>query len=349
MNELSAPFNLGPVKVVPYGVANLTGYSRDLAGQDVGRFYGGGGVRTALTFSRVYNEVSSELFNLKGLNHKATWHANYYTARSNVDHRTLPQLDRLNDDIHDLTYRSITPLQNIYIKDPRDLRALQTAGFYNPQNYAIRRLVDNRVDTRDDMEVVQVGLDQRWQTKRGAPGREHTVDWLAFDVSTSLFPRPDRDNFGKSTAFLEYRGVWNIGDETSLFSSGWFDPFESGARYWNVGWSTSRPKGANFGLSYSKTDPLNTNTLVGNVGYQLSKKYAINFLALYYDFGNDVGVMNMFQVMRTGTDFTMMVGIGYNQIQNNTIVQFAIVPNLAAGFGLARTLSSPVLGITPTR
>ncbi|MFM8270934.1 MAG: LPS assembly protein LptD, partial [Gemmata sp.] len=41
MQELSAPFALGPVKVVPYGLLDLTEYTTDLTGNEVGRVYGG--------------------------------------------------------------------------------------------------------------------------------------------------------------------------------------------------------------------------------------------------------------------------------------------------------------------
>jgi hypothetical protein len=345
-NELAAPLNVGPLKLTPYGVVDVTGYSRDLAGQDVGRVYGGGGVRAAMTFSRLYPDISSELFNIRGLNHKATWHANYFNARSNVDHTRLPQLDRLNEDIIDFAYRTMTPMHASFLKDPAAVRALTTAEFFNPQRYAIRRLVDTRVDTRDDLEVVQLGLDQRWQTKRGKPGKEHTVDWLTLDLSTSLFPRADQDNFGKSAAFFEYYTAWNVGDQTGLSSYGWFDPFMSGARYWNVVLSTTRPNKVGMSLAYRQTDPVNSKSVVFGLSYPLTRKYTIGAFTMQ-DFGTQIANNNSIQIMRTGTDLTIAIGIGYNQVQNNTTFQFSIVPNLAASAGLMNSLTSPLFNNTP--
>ena len=43
--ELSVPFQLGAVKVVPYGVVDLTEYTQDLNGNEIGRVYGAIGVR----------------------------------------------------------------------------------------------------------------------------------------------------------------------------------------------------------------------------------------------------------------------------------------------------------------
>ena len=46
--ELSLPFSAGPVKLVPYGVLDLTYYTQDLTGDDQGRIYGGGGLRASM-------------------------------------------------------------------------------------------------------------------------------------------------------------------------------------------------------------------------------------------------------------------------------------------------------------
>lgn len=340
--ELSLPFNAGPVRVVPYGVLDLTGYTQDLNGDSRGRVYGGGGARASLSFSRTFTEASNEIFNIRGLNHKATLKSNYFVAKSSTPYGELPLLDRLNDDTIDLSYRTITPYQRDFV-NPTDALALMTAPYFDPQRLAIRRLVDNRVDTRDDMQVVQLGLDQRFQTKRGFPGREHTVDWLSFDVSTSIFPNADQDNFGKSTAFLEYNTIWNVGDQTAFTSSGWFDPFESGARYWNVGMYLSRPDRTNFYFGYRETDPVNSKAVIASIGYQLTRKYGVN-VSSSYDFGTQQALSNTFLVSRTGTDLTFTVGLTYNQLTNNTGFAFSFVPNLAAAAGGLTRLGTPGVG-----
>ncbi len=338
--ELSLPVAAGPVKVVPYGIVDLTGYTEDLNGNSRGRVFGAGGARASISFSRLFTEASSEIFNVRGLNHKATLHSNYYYGRSSVRYTDLPQLDRLDDDVIDLTRRSITPFQTTnlftpgFVKGPDGI-ALATSPIFDPQQLAIRRLVENRVDTRDDMQVVQLGLDQRLQTKRGYPGREHTVDWLSVDVSASLFPQAEKDNYGKSAAFLEYNTLWNVGDQTALSSSGWFDPFASGARYYNLGMYINRPDKTSFYLGYRETNPVNSKAAIVAIGYQLTKKYGVN-VSSNYDFGTQLAQSNTFLVTRTGTDLTVTFGITYNQLTNNTGFMFSIVPNIAAGNAVSR-------------
>src|SRR5205085_3740780 len=158
--ELSLPFDLGPVKLAPYGVLDLTQYTEDLTGNPRGRAYGGGGIRGTIPFSRLYPDVSSELFNVRGLYHKATLGANWYAAQSDTPYTRLPLVDRLNDDAVDQAYRNMRPMQPSYVPGPAGL-ALASSPIFDPQQYAIRRLLNNRVDTLDSINVVQLDLFQR--------------------------------------------------------------------------------------------------------------------------------------------------------------------------------------------
>src|SRR5262249_54482485 len=150
--------------------------------------------RGTVPFSRLYPDVESELFNLNGIYHKITLGANYYVAHSDTPFTRLPQLDRLNDDATDQALRDLHPWLPIFY--PGGLGTiLATSPLYNPQTYAIRRLIDNRIDTLDTMDVLQMDLRQRWQTKRGYPGQQHIIDWMTLDLRASYFPHPERDNF----------------------------------------------------------------------------------------------------------------------------------------------------------
>ena len=328
--ELSLPFQLGAVRLAPYGVLDLTQYTQDLTRDDDGRgrAYGGGGVRGSLPFSRLYSDASSDLFNVRGLYHKSVLSGNYFAAKSDTSYTQLPLLDRLNDDAVDQAYRTITPQQANYLPGGPGL-ALQTDPWYNPQQYAIRRLVDNRVDTLDSVQVVQTDLRQRLQTKRGYPGLEHTVDVFSLGLSASYFPDATRDNFGKPFAFLEYAALWNVGDRVSVQSSGWFEPYDGGVRYYNVGAFLERPDRTIFYFGYRQTDPLNSKAVTLQVGYQLSRRYYTS-LSATYDFGIQQALSNTFTFTRTGSDLTVSVGFTYNALVNNFGLQFMIIPNLLA-------------------
>jgi hypothetical protein len=341
MQELSLPFYLGPVKIVPYGVLDLTEYTKDLNGNTVGRVYGGGGVRASMPLTRVYPDVQNVLLNLNGLNHKIVLSTNFYAAQTNEHFSRFPQLDRLDDDATDQARRDITPVQPIF--NPMFGTFLATSPLFNLQNYAIRRLVDNRIDTLDDIEELQFDIRQRLQTKRGYPGQQHEVDWMTLDLSGTYFPRADRDNFGEHFAFLEYDWLWNVGDRTALASSGWIDPIQDGPRVFTIGAYLNRPDRTSFYLGYRQIDPVQSRAVTGAVTYIFSPKYATTF-STTYDFGTNQShsLSNSLVLTRMGSDLQVSLGFTYNALTNNFGFVFEILPNLAAQS--SRRLGLPAFG-----
>lgn len=347
--RLSVPFDLGPVRLEPYGIGSVTGYTSDVTGESTGRLYGGGGLKASIPFSRLYPEVKSDLLNLRGINHKVELRANYFVAASSVDHSQLPALDRLNDDVSDYSYRTWRRVGGLlgtgngletYNMRPSGL-ALTTSPLFDPQQLANRRLLQSRTEVLDDMQAVQVGVNQRWQTKRGPSGNDHTVDVMSLDLGGTFFPNSERDNFGHSFGQLEYNWAWNVGDRTALFSSGWIDPFEFGTRYFNVGVSYYRTDGTSMYLGYRHTDPIGSRVIVAILGYQFSKKYSVS-VSHGVDLTTNFIQGTTVAFNRTGTDMTMSLGVSYNSFQNNFGLQFLIVPNAAVQSAAAAGAGSTV-------
>ncbi len=323
--EISAPFYLGPVKTVPYATLLLADYTNDLNGDDIGRVYGGGGVRASIPFTRLYPTVESELFNVNGINHKIVASANYFIAGSNVPYTDLPQLDRLNDDASDQAVRDIRPQDPALYPGVGTL--LANSPLYDPQVYALRRLVDSSIDTLDSIQELQFDIRQRLQTKRGFPGDQHIVDWMTLDLSGTYFPEPNHDNFGQSLAFLEYDYIWNLGDQTSLVSTGWIDPIPDGARVFTVGGFLNRPDRTSFYLGYRQIEPIDSRAVSAAVTYIVSPKYAIT-ASTTYDFGNNQALSNAVSATRIGKDLQLTLGFTYNALTSSFGLLFEIVPNL---------------------
>ncbi len=333
--EIRLPFYLGPVKVVPYGTLDLSYYTNDIAGQEKGRAVGGGGVMASIPFTRLYPDVHSLLWNLDGINHKIVISGNYYNVGSSASHTLFPELDRLNDDVNDFSLRSITPIQQS-INRANGL-ALANSPVYNTQLYALRRLVDNRIDTLDTIQELQFDVRQRWQTKRGFPGNEHIIDWMTLDLSATIFPAPNRDNFGSTFGFLEYDWNWNVGDRTALTSSGFIDPETGGPRFFSVGAYLNRSDRTNLFLGYRQIDPLQSKAVTAAITYVFSPKYSMTASSTY-DFGTSEALSNSLTLTRMGSDVQLSLGVTYNALTNNFGVVFEIVPNLIGnrrvpGFG----------------
>jgi hypothetical protein len=325
MQELSYPVQLGAFKFVPYVKGLLADYTSDLDGSNLARIWGGAGLRASIPFTRLYPDVQSELFNLLGINHKIVVSANYFYADTNIHYTRLPELDRLNDDASEQALRDIKPQEPQF--NPAAGFALATSKLFDPQMFAIRTLIDNRLETLDHIDVLQVDLRQRWQTKRGYPGAEHIVDWMILDTSFSYFPESSRDNFGKPFAFLEYFYQWNIGDRTTLESTGWYDPEHDGPRIFTVGAWFNRPDRTSYYIGYRQIDPLQSRTVTASVSYAFSPKYSMTFTSAY-DFGTSQSQVNSILFTRSGTDLQVALGFTYNAFQNNFGLILQIVPNV---------------------
>jgi hypothetical protein len=340
--EISLPFTLGPFRFVPYLVGDLTYYTQDLAGTDRGRVYGAAGLRASLPLSRIYPDIQSDLFNVNGINHKIVLSANYFNAETNTHFNQLPQLDRLDDDATDQSRRDITRKEPLY--NPANGIYLATSPLFDPQVYAIRRLVDNRIDTLDDIDELQMDIRQRWQTKRGYPGQQHIIDWITLDLSATYFPQANRDNFGEPLAFLEYDWVWNVGDRTALASTGWYDPIDHGAHVFTFGAFLNRPDRTNFFIGYRELSPINSQTLTAAVTYVFSPKYAVT-ASTTYDFGSSKALGNTIMLSRMGSDLLVSLGITYNAILNSFGVSFEVFPNLLPASRLPGMFAAgPVVG-----
>src|SRR5262249_34115998 len=120
--ELSAPFTLGAFRIVPYAKGMAADYTSDLGtgpnldpntnpggGSNLGRFWGGGGLRANLPFWRLYPDVQGELFKVCGLYHKIVLTGDYFYGRASTPFTRVPQLDRLNDDTSTQALREIKP------------------------------------------------------------------------------------------------------------------------------------------------------------------------------------------------------------------------------------------------
>jgi lipopolysaccharide export system protein LptA len=329
MSDLSMPFDAGPFKIAPYITADAAYYSQDVNGDSIGRVYGGGGVRWSMPLSKLYPDIQSDLLNINEIYHKIVMYGNYFAAQSSTSNQNLPQLNRLDDDTTDQTLRDIRPQQSLY--NPNYNTLLTTSNLFNPQFYALRRLVDNSPDNLDTMNVLQLGIDQRWQTQRGFPGDYHIVDWMSLNVQASIYPHSERDDLGHTLGILEYNWAWNIGDRTALTSSGFFEPFNAGCRAFQFGAILGRPDSTNVYIGYQQIDPLNSKAIIASVAFPISAKYAVTANTVW-DFGDNVSSYSLF-LSRMGTDVVVNFGLSFNSTLNTVSLAFEVLPNVARNTG----------------
>ena len=326
--ELEIPLQLGPTKVVPYALTDVSYWQEALDNNDLFRVGGQVGVRASLPVWKVDPTVQSVLLNLNGLAHKVTYDLDAFYADASQDINELPLYDALDDDAQE-HFRRRFAFNTFGITAGED-----TPLRFDERNFALRSALQGNVTSPsaeifDDLSIVQFGVRQRWQTKRGAPGRERIVDLVNFDVQAAAFPKANRDNFGESFGMLNYDFRWHIGDRLSLVSDGYADFFNEGLRTASVGFYAQRPEVGDIFVGFRSIEgPISSNVLTALASYRLSDKWGLKGGG-QVDFGETGTIGQRLSVIYIGESFLMEFGFNYDASRDNLGFRFGFEPRFA--------------------
>ena len=333
--EINIPVDLGPFKVVPYLLGEAAYWGEDLDGDEVTRLYGQAGLRASLPFSRVNPEVQNQLFNLNGLAHKVTLETDLFVADANRNLDQFPLYDPLDDDSIEFFRRRFyfdtfggVPGGNVPLK-------------FDERYFALRSGLQGWVsspstEVADDMLQAKVAVRQRWQTKRGLPGRERIVDWIVLDIEGMIFPNADRDNFGEEVGMLDYDFRWHVGDRFTLLSDGYADVFSDGLRTYSVGGVVSRPSQGRLYLGYRQIEgPISSHILTGSLSYRMSEKWIASGGASI-DLESTGNVTESFGLTRIGESALIRFGVTHDVSRNNVGLQLTIEPRFLSNNRMGR-------------
>jgi hypothetical protein len=322
--EIDLPFQLGAVKIVPYALGELAHWGQDLYGDSLNRAYGQAGVRASLPIWSVNPSIQSELLNVNGIMHKVVFEAEFSYADASQRLDLLPLYNQLDDNSIEAARRRF----RIYsYNSPPNVFPIQLDERY----YAIRTGLGSWVtapstEVLDDLTVVRLGARQRWQTKRGTPGNEHIIDWITLDTNVSLFPKPDRDDFGQTAGLLNYDFSWHVGDRLTLLSDGIFDFFDQGQKTYSVGAFLSRPPRGSCYLGFRQVEgPIDSRVISLSYSYWMSPKWISTF-GMTYDFGQEGNIGQNFSITRIGESFLVNLSFTVDPTRNDWGVGFAIEP-----------------------
>ncbi|MBW3600875.1 MAG: organic solvent tolerance protein OstA, partial [Planctomycetes bacterium] len=319
--EIDVPLLLGPVKVVPYVLGEVAHWEEDINQQDVTRLYGQSGVRSSLTFWKTDPLVQSRLFNLNGLSHELTLEGDVFYADAEEDLSRFPLYDPLDDDAQEHFRRRF--IQGAYggmlpLRFDERFYALRTGmqGFVSAPTLEIA----------DDLAMARFGVSQRWQTKRGLPGQERIVDWIALDVEGVLFPEPNRDNFGEELGLVDYNFRWHVGDRVAILSDGFYDFFPDGLKTVSLGTLLTRPGRTELYLGIRSIEgPISSNIVTASAKYRMSEKW-IASASTSYDLGPTGNIGQTLGLTRIGESAFFHVGFNVDESRDNVGVTLAVEP-----------------------
>ena len=319
--ELALPLSTGPFRIVPFISGEAAHYGEAEDGESLTRLLGQTGVRASLPMTRIDPTIQSSLLNVRGLAHKLEWTAEYFYADSDTNLDELPLYDALDDNAQEqFRRRFITSLYGSSLPMESDPR-------YYALRHGLQRWVTSPSDTiADDLQQFRLGLHQRFQTKRGLPGRERIVDLLQFDVDLLLFPDATRDNFGETVGPTIYAMRYHIGDRFTVLSDGYFDFFTNGLRSVSAGVRSSRPGVGDWYVGLlSLEGPISSTVLRSSMDYRLNEKWIFSG-ATTYDFGQTGNVGQSFGVTRVGESLLVRLGLNVDSGRNNESIAFSIEP-----------------------
>ena len=269
--------------------------------------------------------VHSTLWNLNGLTHKVVWESELLWADADKNLDQLPLYDFLDDDAIEAFRRRFQ--DDVFGGLPIPLKFDER---YYALRYGMQSWVTGPAEMADDLTLLRLGANQRWQTKRGLPGQQRIIDWMTLDTSVSLFPQADRDNFGSAAGLIHYDWRWHVGDRLTLMSDGYADTFSDGLKIITIGSYISRPeRGSLFVGLRSIEGPISSNILQTSVDYRMSPKWLVSATSLV-DFGPTGNIGQIVDLTRIGESFLVTLGADVDASRGNLGVRFSVEPRFLA-------------------
>lgn len=321
-HEFEAPFQLGPLSLVPFVGGEADFWGEALDEESLSRLVGTAGIRSSMSASRIYPHVYSRLFNVNGLAHKMVFEADYYFTESTADINEIAQYNEIDDNAQQ-RYRTRFP-SLIFFNNPLPQ--------FDARSYAIRRGVGRGVadpyhELIDDQQVVRLAWRHRLQTKTGRAGRQRVKDWMTLDLEASYFPEDQRDNFGEELGLMSAAYTWSISDRTIVSANAQYDFFDNAQELWNVGVSSQRGERGSIYLGVSQVKGANLDSQVAAISYtyRMSPKWISTF-GTGYDLNEDRNIGQSVTLTRVGADFLFHLGANFDASKDNAGILFAIEP-----------------------
>ncbi|MCA9268328.1 MAG: hypothetical protein KDA41_07645, partial [Planctomycetales bacterium] len=334
--EIDMPVNVGPVKLVPYALGDITHWGEDLNGVSDTRMLGQVGVRGSLSVWKSDPTVYLPLLNVNGLAHKVTVESEFLYADSDRNLTDLTLYDPLDDDATEaFRHRMMTTSfpGGIPLTSNERMFALRTGMQSDVTPYSM--------EIGDDLMLGRVGLRQRWQTKRGAPGYERTIDWITPDVGGTVFPKADENNFGETVGLVDYNFRWHVGDRFTVMSDGFYDFFAGGLMYTSLGATLTKPQvGTVYAGVRTASGPIESTVVTSSFTYRMSDKWLASGGASY-DFGTTGNIGSIVSLTRIGESFLLTMGVNYDASRDNFGVRFLLEPRFLAS-GRTRIAGEPL-------
>ncbi|MHC5110021.1 MAG: LPS assembly protein LptD [Planctomycetota bacterium] len=247
--ELTFPFDIGDLRLVPFTAVRGTAYDDTPDDGGVGRLFGSAGVRGSLYFSKTYPNVCSQMFDINGVRHVIKTDFVGWVSDTNYDTDEMFPFD-------------------------------STVG-------------GEVVESIEGTSGVQVGVRQRWQTKRGEGENRRTVDFVtldvelgAFDSATGQYTTNGYTSFSRpensiAHNYVNTATVWRINDRTAFLSEMNYDMNDGEIDILNFSLAVERTPRFSYLVGYRFIEESDSNILALDLNYRLTEKHTFAMRELF--------------------------------------------------------------------
>jgi len=189
---------------------------------------------------------------------------------------------------------------------------------------------DESIDEINDISAVQLALHQRWETKRGGPGRWRSADLFTLNVEANFFMNKPPDSELSPLAFrglyfatepeasiprnsINSDATWRISDTTAILADAQYSMDSATLASASIGLAAARDTRLAYfvGVRYIDSGEfapltaggtfipkdLHSVVLTGAVNYEISPQYTVA-AKQSFDFGTDQRVLSNYSVIR---------------------------------------------------
>lgn len=208
-------------------------------------------------------------------------------------------------------------------------------------------IFDEEVDDIKDISAVSIALRQRWQTKRGGPGRWRSVDFFTFNIEGNFFDNEPPDAEYPPNSFrglffpslpeasiprdaINADATWRISDDTVLMSDVQYNLEEKTVATAAIGLAVRRDERLSYTIGNSYIDALDSNITSVGLNYMISRKYTFGYNQSF-DFGQGDNVSYTTTLTRKFDTFALIFRANYDQYNDESSFGFSLQPMGAGG------------------
>lgn len=211
-------------------------------------------------------------------------------------------------------------------------------------------IYDEEVDKVYDISGASIGVRQRWQTKRGGPGRWRSVDFFTWNIFANFFANKPDDVFLNPDRFrgqyywslpeasiprnsLNTDAAWRLTDTTVILSDGSYNLDDNVLATASIGVAVQRGDRLSYYAGMRYIEPIDANLVTLAASYQVSPKYTL-IGSTSFGIGDDDRVYAVGSIQRHYDRFTTVLSIRYDKVEDIGGISFSVIPHgLGGGIG----------------